>query len=454
MKKAIIIFCCIFFFCNAFSLQAQRNKKLISGPWSGGVELRTASIWMEVSKYVKKVQVSYKSKDSKKVNKVLYQGNLERTFNPIKIDLVGLDFNTSYEYDIWIDDEKIKLPFATKFTTKDFWQFRKPAPDFSFLAGSCNYSNEVIYDRPGKSYGGDSSIYELMAATPAQFNLWLGDNWYYREVDYSSVWGLQYRASHDRSKFAIQSLMASMPQYAIWDDHDFGPNDANQSFIFKQDSRVVFKDYFLNPTFGQDDKGIYTQFSYSDADFFLTDNRFFRSQENLEDSIDGKSNDQKSYLGEQQMEWLKNALLTSKATFKFIVSGNQILNELNPFESMQHYSFEYNNLLQFLKRHKINGVIFLTGDRHHGEVIRLNREGSYPLYDITLSPLTSGIAKPHVSELNNPQRILNTLVEEQHFGKISISGPKNDRNVFLEFVGKKGQVISTWKINQNEISNH
>lgn len=153
------------------------------------------------------------------------------------------------------------------------------------------------------------------------------------------------------------------------------------------------------------------------------------------------------------MEWLKNALLSSKATFKFIVSGNQVLNQFNPFESMQHYSFEYNNLLQFLKRHKINGVIFLTGDRHHGEVIRLDREGSYPLYDITLSPLTSGIAKPHASELNNPQRIENTLIEEQHFGKISISGPKNDRLLSLEFLGKKGQVISTWKINQKEISN-
>jgi alkaline phosphatase D len=203
----------------------------------------------------------------------------------------------------------------------------------------------------------------------------------------------------------------------------------------------------------QDDKGIYTQFSYSDADFFLTDNRYFRSHENFEDSIDGKPNSKKSYFGEQQMEWLKNALLSSKATFKFIVSGNQVLNKLNPFESMQHYSFEYNNLLQFLKTHKINGVIFLSGDRHHGEVIRLNREGSYPLYDITLSPLTSGIAKPHVSELNNPQRIESTLVEEQHFGKISISGPKNERAVTLEFVGKKGQVISSWKINQKEISN-
>jgi tetraacyldisaccharide-1-P 4'-kinase len=78
-----------------------------------------------------------------------------------------------------------------------------------------------------------------------------------------------------------------------------------------------------------------------------------------------------------------------------------------------------------------------------------------PLSDLKLMPVevVSGIAKPHSTELNNPQRIENTLIEEQHFGKISISGPKNERAVTLEFVGKKGQVISSWKINQKEISN-
>ncbi|MEY4702486.1 MAG: hypothetical protein RIR96_383 [Bacteroidota bacterium] len=453
MKKNILL---IFLYLTSALLtssQAQKNKKLISGPWAGNMELRTATVWLEVSSKVKKVNLKYKSTSSDNENIIEYKGELGRDFNPLKMEIAGLEFNTTYQYEIWLDGEKIDLPFATRFTTKDLWQFRKPAPDFSFLAGSCNYTNETIFDRPGKPYGGDSSIYNTMASTPAQFNLWLGDNWYYREVDFSSVWGLKYRASYDRSRSVLQPLLASMPHYAIWDDHDFGPNDANQSFIFKQESRSVFKDYFLNPSCGQDGKGTYTQFSFSDADFFLTDNRFFRSHENLEDSIDGKPNPQKAYFGNEQMDWLKNALLSSRATFKFIVSGNQVLNAQNPFESMRHYSHEYQSLLRFLKIHKINGVVFLTGDRHHGEVIRLDREQDYPLYDVTLSPLTSGVAKPHVSETNNPQRITNTLVEEQHFGKISISGPKNDRNLLVEFINKKGEVISNWKINQKEISN-
>ena len=198
-----------------FSLTTySQSPNLISGPWAGNVELRTASIWLEVSATVKNVAVSYYpiNEVSPKNNhtSVKYKGELGKPFNPIKIELNGLEFGTTYNYDILIDGEKASLPFVTKFTTKDLWQWRKPAPDFSFLTGSCAYFNEAKFDRPGKPYGGDSSIFETMAKTPADFNLWLGDNWYYREVDYSSVWGLKYRASHDRAIPVLQKLMASI----------------------------------------------------------------------------------------------------------------------------------------------------------------------------------------------------------------------------------------------------
>lgn len=97
--------------------------------------------------------------DSGKQKTVAYSGLLGQVFNPIKIALNELDFGTSYGYKIILDGKEEKLPFATQFSTKDLWQYRKPAPDFSFLAGSCAYFNEAKFDRPGKPYGGDSSIF-------------------------------------------------------------------------------------------------------------------------------------------------------------------------------------------------------------------------------------------------------------------------------------------------------
>ena len=429
-----------------------QNNKLVSGPWAGNVQLRSAVIWAEVSADAKKVVIKYfKSKTLNEKKIALYKGELGKDFNPIKIELNGLDFNTDYFYTLIIDDKEITTGFVTKFTTQDLWQWRKPAPDFSFLAGSCSYFNQPVYDRPGKPYGSDSSIFETMATVPAAFHIWMGDNWYTREVDFGSAWGLSYRASYDRSQKVVQKFMAAMPQYSIWDDHDYGPDNSGKSFTLKYESRDIFKKYSLNPSYGDEEKGIYTKISYSDVDVFLTDDRFFRSEDDMPDSINGTASQEKHFFGPMQMEWLKNALEFSTATFKVIVVGSQVLNPLSKAECMQQYSYENNELLNFIQSQKLSGVLFFSGDRHHSEIIKKDFPGFYPLYDVTISPYTAGISKATGIEKNNPFRVTGTLVEKQNFGKISINGPKENRNMKIEFIGTRGEQLSTFTINSNEL---
>ena len=434
------------------SIAFSQQNNLISGPWAGDVQMRTAIIWAEVTPNVKKVAVQYYSVNnpSKKIV-VTYKGVLENDFNPIKIPLNGLAINTSYFYNLIVDGKEIKTPFATKFVTQDLWQWRKPAPDFSFLAGSCNYVNDPAVDRPGKPYGGDSSIFETMAKTGAAFHVWMGDNWYTREVDFGSAWGLNYRASHDRAQKVIQPFLAAMPQYGIWDDHDYGPDNSGKSFYLKNESREIFKNYMVNPSYGEEGKGIYTKVSYSDVDLFLTDDRYFRSEENIPDSVNGLPSKDKHFFGPMQMEWLKNNLEFSKATFKIIVIGSQILNPLGRSENMQRYSAEYNELINFIKNQKINGVVFFSGDRHHSEIIKIENPNFYPLYDVTLSSYTAGISKVNGEEKNNIYRVKGTLVEENNFGKLSISGPKENRVMKIECIGTKGKELSSFVINSNDL---
>lgn len=441
-----------FFLLISITVVAQK-KGLVSGPWAGNVELRNATIWVEVSPEVKSVEIKYSRVGSlSNVYSVVYKGELGKEFNPIKIELNGLDFNTTYQYMLFIDGKMVNPGFATNFTTKDLWQWRKPAPDFTFLTGSCAYFNEPEFDRPGKPYGGDSSIFETMANTPAAFHVWLGDNWYTREVDYGTAWGLNYRASHDRALPVLQRFMASMPQYSIWDDHDYGPNDAGKSFILKEESRKIFMNYSLNPSYGMEGRGIYSIVSYSDVDIFLTDDRYFRSEDKMLDSVNGRPNQDKEYFGKDQLEWLENALLYSKATFKIIATGSQVMNALNPYECMRSYSAEYLRLMNFLAQNKITGVLFFTGDRHHSEVIKADRPGLYPLYDVTSSPYTSGISKVRGIELNNPARVPGTLVEVQNFTKVNVSGKKDERVLKVEFLGLNGERLGAWSVSEKELS--
>jgi alkaline phosphatase D len=435
-----------------FSKLSFAQNLLVSGPFAGNVQMRTASIWAEVQPTVKQVAVKYWPMQNLAMAKtVVSKMPLGNEFNPVKFELNNLQINTTYQYQLVINGKPINSGYATKFTTQDLWQWRKPAPDCSFLAGSCAYVNEPVFDRPGKPYGGDSSIFETMAKTAADFHIWMGDNWYTREVDFGSEWGLNYRASRDRALPVYQKFLASMPQYFTWDDHDFGPNDAGAAYILKNESRNIFKNYTLNPTYGEDGKGVYTKISFSDIDIFLTDDRFFRSEIEMHDSINGKPNSEKHFFGNEQLTWLQNALLFSKASFKIVVVGNQVLNPLNKLESLKSFSSDYQKLVGFISEYKIPGIVFFSGDRHYSEVIEIKQENMYPLFDVTISPYTSGIAKPRGEEANNPYRVAGTLVEEQNFGKISVTGEKDKRKLQVDFINKSGAIKGSWSVTQNQL---
>jgi alkaline phosphatase D len=443
MKIAVSLLLLLF-----VSTAAIAQSRIISGPMLGPVELRDAKVWVEVSPEVKTAALEYNKKGDAKKKTVVYKGVLGNEFNPIYFTVGGLEFNTTYQYKIWLNG---KATTSTgEFTTKDLWQWRKQVPDFSFLTGSCSYFNQPVFDRPGTPYGKDSSIFETMAKEKAAFMLWLGDAWYTREVDYFSEWGLWYRASHDRATPITQNFLKAMPQFAIWDDHDYGPNDIGKNYILKDKSRQVFNSYFCNPSAGENGQGTYTMTSWGDADIFMTDDRWWRSADKTKDSINGKPNPDKRMLGAQQMEWLKNSLLYSTATFKIIAVGSQVLNPVSPNDKLKDFPVEYDELMSFLKEYKINGVIFLTGDRHHSEIIKVERPGTYPLVDITVSPLTSGTHSFGGPEKNNPYRLLG-IDEKQNYAKFSFSGKRNERKLTVDFFGVKGDTLGTWSISEKDL---
>src|SRR5690349_4116765 len=165
MKKGLALF---FSICIATLTWCQNKNAILAGPMLGFVELRSAKIWCEVSQSTEKVSINFKKVGANaNGSTIVYKGSLGESFNPITFQLTGLDFNTSYQYEITAVSNQKTFKKEGKFTTTDLWQYRKNAPDFSFLTGSCAYFNEAAVDRqfveinnphtPSKSYGGDSS---------------------------------------------------------------------------------------------------------------------------------------------------------------------------------------------------------------------------------------------------------------------------------------------------------
>jgi alkaline phosphatase D len=440
MTKRILSVTTLLLAVNLIAAEGELKSPLRSGPMLGYSEMTETAVWLQTREPAL-TQIRYwKIGDpaSSRLSEVI-ETRRESDFIA-RFILGGLDPGSRYEYELYLDSKRVPLPAGIAFQTQKLWQWRTDPPSFRFAVGSCAYINDPPFDRPGTPYGANMEIFETIANQKPDFMVWLGDNVYYREADWSAESSMRYRYAHDRSLPQLQRLLATTHHYATWDDHDYGPNDSDRTFPLKETSLRIFKDYWANPSYGQDHTpGVFGRFVWGDAEFFLLDDRYHRSPNKMPVTAG------KVMFGEAQMRWLMESLRSSNATFKIVVSGNQVMNptQLDSVEQLLDFPAERDTLLNFLRSEKISGVLFLSGDKHQTELIRLPVDDLYPLYDLTISPLTAGTYFDP-KEPPNPVRVDGTLVHTvRNFAILEISGPAKQRALSMTVFDPAGAPL--WK---------
>lgn len=437
-KKMIRLFLFILFLFNFSLLTAQ--DVLQAGPMIGYMEPEAALIWIEGQEYLSKASLIYWPKEkAKKEKRIDISIPFEVEPKIAKFELLGLEPETEYEYKILVNGTVAELKVPLIFKTPGIPSPKKNLKEFTFMYGSCMNNPKPILKQ--------------MAKVPADFMIWGGDNLYMDKEEYSSEKGIQRRYLYTRRNEHFKELLAVRPNFAIWDDHDYGPNDSDGSFSLKSTSLKTFKLFWGNKTYGEpDNPGIYSTFKWSDTQFFLTDDRYHRSSGIKQDILYGKPNPQRKFFGDKQMKWLQTQLKQSDATFKFIVIGSQALNNIGAKESLRLYSYDFNQLLDFIKTNKIEGVIFLSGDRHFSELISIQPDNCYRLYDFTCSPLTSSVHPIKTEkEKNNPLRIPDSLLMENNVGLLSITGSVGDRSLTIKTLDENADVKWQYVIHQKDL---
>jgi len=407
----------------------------------GYTEMREVLLWVQTNAEAE-VQFTYWTQDSlgNRNSDIFYTKKIKTTehsaFSAKAIADKVMPGQT-YFYQLHINNDPITLDYPTTFQSQPLWMWRMDPPEFTVALGSCMYINEPIFDRPGKGYGSDYGIFNKIYEKSPDAMLWLGDNTYLREADWYTRTGILHRYTHTRSLPELQPLLASTHHFAIWDDHDFGPNDSDRSFIHKDKTLEAFDLFWGNPTTGvpQFEGGITTSFQWNDIEFILLDNRYFRSPNKR------KSGD-RTILGEDQFEWLIDKLAASKAPFKIVAIGGQVLNTYEKWENyINHHHKERGRLLKRIEEENIKNVIFISGDRHHSELSKMTNGAGNSIYDLTCSPLTSGTGK---RDEENRLRVEGTMVANQtNFGLMTFSGPRKERKLTMQIFNKEGQEI--WK---------
>lgn len=434
--------CLAFLFFQLGSVFAQ--DLLQSGPMVGYSSMKEVLLWAQTTE---SAAVHFEYFDQSAPN--------QRFSTPAVVTEAGTGFvakiiadkvlpGKKYTYELFINGQKVDRDYPMEFQTQTLWQWRTDPPTVRFAIGSCNYVNETAYDRPGRPYGSEFEIFEAIHKDRPDFMLWLGDNTYLREVDWDSRTGFLHRYTHTRSLPETQALFASSHHYAIWDDHDFGPNNSDGSYVMKETASEIFQLFWGNPNYDvTGEGGITGSFEWADLQFFLLDNRYHRTSNY---NRTGK----REMLGKAQIDWLINALASSRAPFKFVAIGGQVLNSEAMYENYATFPEEQQYLLRKIREARIEGVIFLDGDRHHTGLSKMKESDAYyPLYDLTCSSLTAG-ANNNKEELN-VYRLKETMVGEHNYGMLTVSGPRTERVLTIQIIDKNGKELWSKKIEAKEL---
>ncbi|KAM7518048.1 hypothetical protein LguiB_017010 [Lonicera macranthoides] len=203
-------------------------------------------------------------------------------------------------------------------------------------------------------------------------------------------------AKHNPDYSLLRRKAKAIGVIGTWDDHDYGLNDAGKEFEGKITNQRLLLDFLDEPQDSPRRKqaGVYTSYSFGPVGrqikVILLDTRYHRDPLRSDGSI----------LGTSQWTWLEKELNGPSSALTIIVSSIQVISNLSAttgplfyLESWGRFPKERDRLFKLISDSKRDGVVFLSGDVHFGEITRYDCATGYPLYDITSSGLTQAVEK-------------------------------------------------------------
>jgi len=328
---------------------------------------------------------------------------------------------------------------------------REEASAFTVAFGSCAHQ-----DKP-------QPILKTAAAHGPDLFIFLGDNIYGDTHDMNVL-----RAKYNKwmSKTEYRELKASTRIMATWDDHDYGQNDAGRHYPEKEKSKELFLDYFGEPEDSdrRNHDGIYhseiIEWDGKSIQVILLDTRTFRDKllpyngtRDQDDRFKYRmdyspyTTPDSTLLGEEQWEWLEQQL-RKKADARIIASSTQFAISHNGYEAWANFPHEQKRMLKLIGATEANGVLFISGDVHYGEVSRIDENGyTYPIYDVTASGITQKwrFATPNDNRVKGP-------VMQNHFGLLEFDLNARIPVIRIRIIDKKSRERISTIISLNEIS--
>jgi alkaline phosphatase D len=187
-----------------------------------------------------------------------------------------------------------------------------------------------------------------------------------------------------RRDASLRAMHAAHPMISTWDDHEVQNDyaggdpkggDVNPPYSVDRRNQAYRAWFDSMPTFPQKRNSfrLYHRASFGRlVDLFVLDERQYRAAQPCDNS--GKAcaglDDQRAFLGRQQLDFVRSGLTRSRARWKVIANELMIMpvkvneTDLSSFDAWTGYPREREALLRTIQDRKIRDVVFCTGDYH------------------------------------------------------------------------------------------
>ena len=387
---------------------------LVHGPMVGAVSDRSVSIWLRVAAGTGPVTVRMRPAGSDGAWTSRRAEPAAADDHTVAIEIGSLEPATGYRYEV--SGEGIQASGEVR-----TFPGRGPSKFRIAFGGGAGYvpQNERVWD--------------IVHAQRSDALLLLGDNIYIDAPQSSAM--QRYCYYRRQSQPAFRRLVASVPTFAIWDDHDFTTNDKwggpkIDEPAWKRPVWKVFRQNWANPSYGggEAQPGCWFSLSIGDVDFFLLDGRYYRTNPKVESP---------SMLGPVQKRWFLDAVGKSTATFKVLCSPVPwtFVAKGNSKDTWNGFHAERDEIFAFLRERGIRGLVLMSADRHRSDLWRIEREGAYDLWELNSSRLTN----QHVHETMAEAEF--SYNAKQSFGTVDFDTTAEDPSLTYRIVTIDGEQV-------------
>ncbi|MFC4548784.1 MULTISPECIES: alkaline phosphatase D family protein [Halorussus] len=233
----------------------------------------------------------------------------------------------------------------------------------------------------------------------------------------------KYREMRERGTH-LRSLLETTSVVSIWDDHEVGNDWAGTVEPRLPAARRAFTEYWPvddHPSVtGEDARRLYRSFRWgAAAELFILDTRQYRDDNAMADGPE------KTMLGDDQREWLKESLAGTDATFALVASTTSLASVSSGADerdswasggSETGFEHELRDIVDFVAENVESTVVWLTGDRHFARFLSydLDDDGDPEMYEALASPIG---AAPRDPSDYDPDETFSPTVHYEEGGK-------------------------------------